>query len=191
MKLKSITCVVMSLVVVNIAGAQEGAAQNDTARPPGADVAAKDAPALPAVTPVEAKKLLEGDEGYIYLDVRTPEEFAAGRPKGAINIPVFFIDTQANTKSLNEAFLDVVAAHIAKDAKVIVGCRSGARSAVAQKILDEAGYKHTVNMLGGFSGKKDSNGEVLVAGWSVLDYPIEKGDAGASGYDELKKKTKP
>jgi len=189
MRLGSITRALTISVIVVCGVRHECLAQDGVAGRQDASAPTEEAAKLPEVTPAEAKKLLEG--GYIYLDVRTPEEFAAGRPKGAINIPVFLMDAAAKTRSLNADFLDVVAAHIAKDAKVIVGCRSGSRSAVAQKILDEAGYKHTVNMLGGFNGKKDKSGTVLHKGWSELDYPIDQGDAGASGYDELKKKTKP
>ena len=38
------------------------------------------------VSPAEAKKLV--DEGWLYLDVRTEPEYAAGHPTGAQNVPV-------------------------------------------------------------------------------------------------------
>ena len=62
---------------------------------------------------------------------------------------------------------------------------------MAQRMLLKAGYTDTSNMLGGFSGQKDPTGKVRHEGWSELGYPSEKGAAGASGYDELKKKAKP
>ena len=145
---------------------------------------------MPTVTPEEAKKLLDGDSGYIYLDVRTPEEFDAGRPKGAINIPVLLADAETEKKAMNADFLKVVEANIPKDAKLILGCRSGNRSAMAQRLLHRAGYTDTTNMVGGFSGQKDPAGTVRHEGWSELGFPTEKGAAGASGYDELKKKAK-
>ena len=40
---------------------------------------------LKRVSPQEAKSLL--DEGYVYVDVRTPEEWAAGHPAGSTNVP--------------------------------------------------------------------------------------------------------
>ena len=39
------------------------------------------------ITPAEAKALMDSEEGYRILDVRTPEEFAAGHIAGAILIP--------------------------------------------------------------------------------------------------------
>ncbi len=189
MKLKSIAYALMVVAVVSCGSAQrclaqQGAADRKAAR-------GGRGPKLPAVTAEEAKELLDGDGGYIYLDVRTPEEFEAGRPKGAINIPVLLVDAETNRKARNKEFLAVVGANIPKDAKVILGCKSGNRSMMAQRMLHRAGYTDTTNMLGGFGGLKNSAGESRHVGWSELGYPTEKGAAGASGYDELKKKAKP
>ena len=38
------------------------------------------------LSPKETYALMQ--HGIVYVDVRTPEEFAEGRPSGAINIPV-------------------------------------------------------------------------------------------------------
>jgi len=40
------------------------------------------------IDPAEARGLLESEPGYICLDVRTAEEFAAGHVPAAVNIPV-------------------------------------------------------------------------------------------------------
>jgi rhodanese-related sulfurtransferase len=40
------------------------------------------------ISPQEARSLLDSAQGYIYLDVRTTEEFEAGHVSGAKNIPV-------------------------------------------------------------------------------------------------------
>jgi rhodanese-related sulfurtransferase len=146
---------------------------------------------LPAINPEEAKKLLDSDSSYVYLDVRTPAEFQAGRPTGAINIPVAEMNPVSGSMELNPKFMDVVTAHIGKEAKVIVGCRSGARSAAAQELMHQAGYTDTSNMLGGFGGKSDATGQVITEGWSTLGYPTERGDAGDAGYAALSTKTTP
>lgn len=140
---------------------------------------------LPEINPEEAKKRLDSDAGYVYLDVRTPAEFQAGRPAGAMNIPVGEMNPVTGSMDLNPKFLEVVTANLAKDAKVIVGCRSGARSAAAQELMHQAGYTNTVNMSGGFAGKSDATGQVLVEGWSTLGYPTDRGDAGDAGYAAL------
>ena len=40
--------------------------------------------------PAGAKELLDGDEGTVFVDVRTVEEFDAGHVPGAHNIPFGF-----------------------------------------------------------------------------------------------------
>jgi phage shock protein E len=73
----------------------------------------------------------------IYLDVRTPEEFAAGHYPGAINHDVSLI-------------IDGNMPDIAKDAEIKIYCRSGARAGVAQTLLEQAGFTNVMNV-GGLS----------------------------------------
>ena len=42
------------------------------------------------VSPSEAAELLK--QGWLYVDVRSKPEFAAGRPKGSINVPLMDAD---------------------------------------------------------------------------------------------------
>jgi rhodanese-related sulfurtransferase len=76
--------------------------------------------------------LAEG--GVQLIDVRTPEEHAAGRIDGDRLIELDDLAAQAES--------------IDRDRPVIVYCRSGGRSAMAAKALDQAGYD-AHNMLGG------------------------------------------
>ncbi len=71
--------------------------------------------------------------GALLLDVRTPEEFAAGHVKGAVLIPV---------GELRERLAEVGA----RDRPVVVYCRSGRRSALAKSILDGAGFKQVTDV---------------------------------------------
>ncbi len=128
------------------------------------------------ITPQEAKELLDSDQGYVYLDVRTESEFAAGHVPDAWNIPVAQMDPAGGGMVLNPDFLAVVQANLPVDAKVVCGCRSGSRSEMAVRILLEAGYQGAVNMGGGFAGQADATGEVLVEGWSTLGFPVSHGD---------------
>ena len=82
-------------------------------------------------TPTAKIKILI-QEGAKVFDVRTPAEFKSGHFKGAINIPLKDIK-----KRINE-FGD-------KNKPVIVYCRSGRRSGIAKKILEENGYKKVYN----------------------------------------------
>ncbi len=79
------------------------------------------------ISPDEGRVLVE-KKGALLLDVRTREEFAAGHVTGAVNIPVQELD--ARLKELPEK----------KDQPIVVYCRSGARSAKAAKLLQQAGY---------------------------------------------------
>ena len=138
------------------------------------------------ITPQEAKKLLDSDQGYVYLDVRTESEFAAGHVPDSWNIPVAYVDPAGGGMVLNPDFLPVVRANLPVDAKVVCGCRSGKRSEMAVRILLEAGYQGAVNMDGGFAGQTDPTGDVVVEGWSTLGYPVSRGDQRARTHAEIR-----
>ena len=70
---------------------------------------------------------------YVIIDVRDPGEFKSGHVEGAINVPVSKLKSAKEIKAL------------AKDQKIIVYCASGARSTMAQTILDSMGFTEVVN----------------------------------------------
>jgi len=154
----------------------------------GADRATQNNPeqamSIAQVTPEEAKRLLDSG-GFVYLDVRTAPEFVNGHAPSALNIPVAEVNPQIGRMELNEKFLGVVAANIPPDAQLIVGCKTGGRSATACEMLAQAGYKNLRNLVGGYAGITDPSGQVLQEGWSTLGYPIERGDGGAKSYASL------
>lgn len=80
------------------------------------------------ITAEEAKSIMDAQEGYVILDVRTQEEYDQGHIPGAIVIP----DTEVKDKA-EEALPD-------KDQLILVYCRSGRRSKNAAQILAELGY---------------------------------------------------
>ncbi|WOT04040.1 rhodanese-like domain-containing protein [Shewanella youngdeokensis] len=94
------------------------------------------------------------DAGALVVDVRTAEEFAQGHLANAINIP--FAEISAAFMSKN----------IAKDASIVVYCKSGKRSSKAQKSLIEDGYTNTYN--GGGYKKLNSYHEGGALGGSLL-----------------------
>ena len=143
------------------------------------------------MTPQEAKQRLDGHEGYVYLDVRTVAEFEAGHVPGALNIPVAQRNAATGKMKANAEFLSVVGANVAKDARVIVGCKSGGRSARAVRIMLDVGYRSVFNLLGGFSGKMDQSGETIHPGWSTLNFPVEHGHGDAHSYQSLRNTTAP
>ncbi len=93
------------------------------------------------ITPTEAKALMDSGEGYVILDVRTPEEFAAGHIAGAILIPDYEIREKAE-KILTD-----------KDQLILVYCRSGRRSKNAANELAALGYTN-IKEFGGINDWK-------------------------------------
>jgi rhodanese-related sulfurtransferase len=96
------------------------------------------------------------NDGYTYVDVRTPEEFFEGRPKGSINIPL----------DDGPGFVSAVSAQFAKDAKIIVGCKAGGRSLRAAKALLDAGFTNILDQRAGFDGSRGAFGEITEPGWA-------------------------
>ncbi len=71
-------------------------------------------------------------DGAIIVDVRTPNEFAGGHIKGAINIPVDQL--RSNLSKLKN-----------KEQVIITCCASGMRSSSARSALQQAGYTQVHN----------------------------------------------
>ena len=80
------------------------------------------------ITAEEAKRIMDSEEGYIILDVRTQEEYDQGHIPGAIVI---------SHEEIAEKAEDVLAD---KDQLILVYCRSGRRSKLAAEALVELGY---------------------------------------------------
>ena len=80
------------------------------------------------ITAEEAKQIIDTEEGYIILDVRTKEEYDQGHIPGAIVISHEEIEEKAE-----EVLTD-------KDQLILVYCRSGRRSKIAAEALVELGY---------------------------------------------------
>lgn len=75
-----------------------------------------------------------GTNGQL-IDVREPDEVAAGSLPGAANIPLGELPNRLT--------------EIDRDRRVVLFCRSGARSASAAEFLVEAGFSDVVNLQGG------------------------------------------
>ena len=80
------------------------------------------------ITPAQAKEIMDTQDGYVILDVRTREEFDEAHIDGAILIPDYEIADKA------ESILKD------KDQLILVYCRSGRRSKLAAEALVELGY---------------------------------------------------
>ena len=80
------------------------------------------------ITAEEAKQIMDSEESYIILDVRTQEEYDQGHIPGAI-----VISHEEIAEKAKEVLTD-------KDQLILVYCRSGRRSKIAAEALVELGY---------------------------------------------------
>ena len=80
------------------------------------------------ITAEEAKEIMDSEEGYIILDVRTQEEYDEGHIPGAI-----VISHEEIVEKAEEVLTD-------KEQLILVYCRSGRRSKIAAEALLELGY---------------------------------------------------
>lgn len=76
----------------------------------------------------EAKQIMDTETGYVILDVREISEYATGHIPNAKNIPLSEIPHRAQTELPD------------KGQKILVYCRSGARSKMAEAVLQKMGY---------------------------------------------------
>lgn len=80
-------------------------------------------------TTVDLAQLIK--DGAVIVDVRSKAEFATGHVKGSINIPLEQIAANADK--------------LKKHTAIIVCCRSGNRSGMAQRTLQSKGLKNVTN----------------------------------------------
>jgi rhodanese-related sulfurtransferase len=89
------------------------------------------------VTNLEPKVFQEKSVNGILLDVRTPEEVAAGKIPGSISIDFYQEDFATKVKELP------------KDKEIYVYCAVGARSGQAADLLIQQGFTKVYHLSGG------------------------------------------
>jgi len=136
------------------------------------------------ISPQEAYETMQGDAEAVYIDVRTVEEFTAGHPEGAVNIPIAFLDP-AQGMVFNPEFVEVVERHFARDRKLLLGCKAGPRSNNAANLLEQRGYRDVASVRGGFGGMRDPYGQVLAEGWADLGLPVSLDNGEGTSYESL------
>jgi phage shock protein E len=76
------------------------------------------------------------DPSMIVVDVRTPEEFAAGHVPGAINIP--YTDLPAGLEKVTQG----------GDPQIVLYCETGRRAGIAADTLGKAGFRRLLHLDG-------------------------------------------
>ena len=127
---------------------------------------------MPIASATVGSALAAQREGATYIDVRSRSEFTAGRPPGAINVPLLDHDEDTDQLMPNPDFVRVMRANFPTDAPLLVGCQSGGRSSRAAQILDAFGFTNVTNVAEGF------------AGWQASGLPVDMSIPSRS-YEDL------
>jgi NADPH-dependent 2,4-dienoyl-CoA reductase/sulfur reductase-like enzyme/rhodanese-related sulfurtransferase len=90
---------------------------------------------MPGLTPSNLISELKNGSNTLLIDVRTAKEFNEDHLPGAINIPLHELRDRS--------------AEISLESPIVVCCKSGHRSYIAQRILLNQGRKNVRNLLGG------------------------------------------
>ncbi|CAG0934541.1 Sulfurtransferase [Thermoflexales bacterium] len=135
----------LTMIVLVIAGCSPTAAATPAAPPVAAQPTAASLPAEISVAEAAAKR----EAGAFILDVRQPEEWNEVHIPGATLIPLDQLEQRVN--------------EVPRDKEVVVICRSGNRSKPGRDFLKSAGYTQVTSVNGGMND------------WSAAGYPTATG----------------
>lgn len=90
------------------------------------------------ISATELRQRLARKDRIFLLDVRQPDEYAAGHINGAVLIPLGELPQRLG--------------ELRQDDEIVVNCKSGGRSAKACELLSRHGFAHVTNLKGGFLG---------------------------------------
>lgn len=125
--------------------------------------------APPTVPPQEAWSLFSAGQAVL-VDVRTPEELKfVGHVPGSINVPW----ATGTSLTRNPRFVRELEAKVPdKGRRLLLLCRSGKRSGLAQEVAVKAGFKQVSNIAEGFEGELDAAGQRgRIDGWRLKGLP--------------------
>jgi len=108
------------------------------------------------VSPAQAWALFSSGQALL-VDVRTPEELKfVGLVPGSLNVPW----ATGTSLTRNPRFVRELEAKLGdKTRRVLLLCRSGKRSALALEAARKAGFTQVSNVLEGFEGERDAQGQ--------------------------------
>jgi rhodanese-related sulfurtransferase len=141
---RALPALVASLVVIaacdsSADSSDDGAAPATSAEAPAADASTVSTPTGVETVPApDAAAIIESDpDDLVVLDVRTPEEYAAGHLEGATLIDFY-----------EPGFAEQIAA-LDPGVPYVVYCRSGNRSGETTALMDELGFASVADVDGG------------------------------------------
>jgi len=120
------------------------------------------------VTPVEAWQLFSAEQALL-IDVRTAEE---RKFVGHVPNTLHVAWATGTSMTRNPRFARELETKFKKDQILLFLCRSGKRSAEAARAATKAGFINAFNVLEGFEGEIDSNGQRgRLGGWRSHSLP--------------------
>jgi rhodanese-related sulfurtransferase len=102
---------------------------------------------FPDLSPAEARETIarrSRDPGFVLLDVRTPNEFAEERIRGAV-----MVDYRSPSFRDEMAKLD-------REKTYLVYCRTGNRTKGALQVMRELGFRNVLHLAGGITKWKEA-----------------------------------
>lgn len=121
----------LALVMVTGSGCASSDTADDAPRSQTTEAAATEVAATAVAEPAAVRAAIDG--GARTIDVRTPEEFATGHLRGAVNIDLSAPDFDARIADLDET------------ASYVVYCASGNRAGQAIQTMHDQGFGDLVN----------------------------------------------
>ena len=118
---------------------------NETAAPAVEEI---DLTTLPDEVDVDTVAAIRQNPGVYLLDVREPDEYAAGHIPGITLIPMGEVASRLT--------------ELPRDKEIIVTCRTGNRSSQIADLLREQGFTNVHNMTGG------------IVAWEEAGYAVEQ-----------------
>ena len=90
--------------------------------------------------PTDLRTMMEDEQPLVVLDVRERHEFEAGHLQGAIHLGKGVIERDIEKHGLSD------------DARIVLYCGGGYRSAIAAKSLQDMGWTNVASLWGGWRG---------------------------------------
>jgi rhodanese-related sulfurtransferase len=157
--MKNLLAPLLLITVIGLPSCDQAANAESDPNPSKASTTSKptkEAPPAPAaeasrdIDVAAAAKLLAENKEIVVLDIRTPNEFANGHIKGAVNIDFMGGDFAAKIGALD------------KDKTYLMHCQSGGRSGKSLAKFKELGFKSVLHLDSGYGG------------WVKAEQPTEK-----------------
>ena len=127
--------------------------------------------AVPEIFPWDLDAWLAAGRDVLLLDVREPFEYDVMKVKGSLTVPRGVLETAVEW-GFEETVPELVQA---RERDVVVMCRSGNRSLLAGKLLQDMGFQKVHSLQTGLRGWNDNEQALIKANGAVVD--IEEGDA--------------